>query len=165
MAAVAGHINNFMPVMRQLANALGVMDVNALIEAVPCKAQDAVRKTDHLIGEVRGNLFHQRNGVLLCFFMRNLFTARFVFNSTGDRFGSQQLVEEILTRRKARANGGQTLTSEMHARHARQFLRDDLIGAVLVGHPAQRDGRGEAHKAVAPQPGDGEEFLDAIKHA
>ena len=31
VAAVAGHINNFMAVMRQLANALGVMDVNALI--------------------------------------------------------------------------------------------------------------------------------------
>ena len=39
VAAVAGHINNFMAVMRQLANALGVMDVNALIEAVPCKAR------------------------------------------------------------------------------------------------------------------------------
>ncbi len=97
--------------------------------------------------------------------MRNLLSARFVFNGTGDRFGGQQLVEQVLTCRKTRSHGGQTLTSEMHARHARQFLRDDLIGAVLVRHSAQRDGRGETHKAVASQPGDGEEFLDAIKHA
>jgi hypothetical protein len=110
-----------MAIMRQLAHALGVMHVDALIQAVPGKAENTVGQANHLVGEVRGDLFHQRNGVLLRFLMRNFLAARFVFNGAGNRFGGQQLVEQILTRREARADGRQALTGEVHTRHARQF--------------------------------------------
>ena len=86
MAAVAGHIDNFMPVVRQLTNALGVMDVNPLIKTVPGKAQNTVGQTDHLVGEVGSNLFHQRNGVLLRLFMGDFFAARFIFHGASDGF-------------------------------------------------------------------------------
>ena len=165
VAAVAGDIDNFMAIMRQLAYTLGVMNVDALIQAVPGKAENTIGQANHLIREVRCDLFHQRNGVLLSFLMRNFLAARFVFNGAGDRFGGQQLVEQVLTRRKAWPYGRQALTGEVHTRHARQFLRDDLVGAVLVRHATQRNGRGETHKAVASQPGDREELLDAVKHA
>jgi hypothetical protein len=39
VAAVAGDIDNLMAIMRQLAHALGVMNVDALIQAVPGKAE------------------------------------------------------------------------------------------------------------------------------
>ena len=165
VAAVAGDIDNLMAIMGQLAYALGVMNVDALIEAVPRKAQNTIGKTNHLVREVRGNLFHQCNSVLLCFLMGNLFAARFVFNGPGNRFGGQQLVEQVLTCRKTWTDGSQTLTGEVHTRHARQFLRDNLVGAVFVRHTAQRNGRGETHEAVTSQPGDREEFLNAVKHA
>ena len=154
-----------MAIMRQLAYALGVMNVDALIQAVPGKAENTIGQANHLVREVRCNLFHQRNGVLLGFLMRYFLAARFVFNGASNRFGGQQLVEQILTRRETRPYGSQALTSEVHTRHARQFLRDDLVGAVLVRHATQRNGRGETHKAVASQPGDREELLDAVKHA
>src|SRR5690606_10101779 len=64
VTAVARYIDNLVAVVRQLTHALGVVDVNALIEAVPRKAQDTIGETNHLVGEVRGDLFHQRDGVL-----------------------------------------------------------------------------------------------------
>ena len=152
VAAVAGHIDNFMALVRQLAYALGVVHVDPLIEPVPRKAEDTVGQANHLVREVSGNLFHQRDSVLLRLIVGDLFAARFIFHRTGNRFRRQQLIEEILTRRQAWANGGQTLAGEVHTRHARQFLRDDLIRAVFGRHAAQRNRRGEAHKAVAAKP-------------
>ena len=99
VAAVAGNINNFVPVVRQLANAFCVVNVNSLIQPVPGEAQNTVGQANHLVREVGGDLFHQRNGVLLRLFMGDFLAARFVFYRAGNRFGGQQLVEEILTRR------------------------------------------------------------------
>ncbi len=53
----------------------------------------------------------------------------------------------------------------MHARYAGQLLGDNFVRAMLGGHPAQGDRRREAHKAIAAQPGDGKELLDAVQHA
>ncbi len=55
------------------------MDVDALIKSVPGEAQNAVSQADHLVREIRRNLFHQRNRVLLRFFMGDFFAARFIF--------------------------------------------------------------------------------------
>ena len=49
VAAVAGDIDNFMAVVRQLAYALGVMHVDALVQAVPGEAENAVGQADHLV--------------------------------------------------------------------------------------------------------------------
>lgn len=97
--------------------------------------------------------------------MGNLLAARLVLDRFFDRLGRQQLVEQILTRRQAWADRGQALAREVHARHARQLLRDDFIRAVFGGHAAQRDGIGEAHEAVAAEPQHGEEFLHAVQQA
>ncbi|CQQ86934.1 Uncharacterised protein [Salmonella enterica subsp. enterica serovar Typhimurium str. DT104] len=137
MAAVTGYIDDFMPVVRQLAYALGVMHVNSLVKSVPGKPQNPVGQTNHLVREVRRDLFHQRNGVLLRFFMRDFFTARFVFYRAGDRFRGQQFVKQILTGRQAWANRRQALASKVHTRHASQLLRDDFIGAVFISHTTQ----------------------------
>ena len=80
-----------MAIVRQLAHALGVMDVDTLIQAVPGKAQNTVSQANHLVREVRRNLFHQRNGVLLRFFMGDFFAARFIFYRAGNRSGGEQL--------------------------------------------------------------------------
>ena len=164
VAAVAGHVNYLVAVVGQLAHALGVMDVDALIEAVPGKAQHAVAEADHLIGEVGRNLFHQRDGVLLRLLVRNLLAARLVFYRFGDGLGGQQLIEQILTGGQARADGRQALAGEVHARHAGQLLGNGFIRAVFIRHPAHREGRREAHEAVAAEPGDGEKLLHAVKH-
>ena len=137
VAAVAGDIDNFMAIMRQLAYTLSVMNVDALIQAVPGKAENTIGKANHLVREVRGNLFHQRNGVLLGFLMRNLLATRFVFNGAGDRFGGQQFVEQVLTRRESWPDGREALTGEVHTCYARQLLRDDLVGTVLICHSTQ----------------------------
>jgi len=113
------------------------VDVNPLIEAVPREAEDTVREANHLVGEVRGDLFHQRDCVLLRFLVRNFLAARFVFYGTGNRFGSQQLVEQILTCRETWSNGRQTLTCKVHTRNARQLLRNDFVSAVFIRHAAQ----------------------------
>ncbi|MNP58148.1 hypothetical protein D3C76_1530390 [compost metagenome] len=110
VAAVTGHIHDLVAVLRQLTHAFGVGDVDALIQAVPGPAQHTVGKAHRLIREVGGNLFHQCNGILLGFFVGDFFTARFVFDRFFDRFGRQQLVEQVLTGRQAWAYGGQTLT-------------------------------------------------------
>ena len=86
MAAVAGDIDNFMPVVRQLANAFCIVNVNTLIQSVPGESQNTVSQADHLVGEVGGDLFHQRNGILLRFFVGDFFTAGFIFYRTGDCF-------------------------------------------------------------------------------
>ena len=86
MAAVTGHIDNFMPVVRQLAYALGVVNVNALVQTVPGEAEDTVGQTNHLVGEVRRDLFHQRNSVLLGFLVGNFLAACFVLYRFGDGF-------------------------------------------------------------------------------
>lgn len=83
-----------MTVVGQLANALGVMDVDALIKSVPCEAQNAVSQADHLVREIRRNLFHQRNRVLLRFFMGDFFAARFIFY----RFGNGAEASSLLNR-------------------------------------------------------------------
>ncbi|MOA02317.1 hypothetical protein D3C78_1217640 [compost metagenome] len=101
VAAVAGHVDNLMTVVGQLAHTLGVMNVNPLVQTVPGEAQDTVRQTDHLVREVRCNLFHQCDSVLLRFLMRDFLASRFVFNRAGNRFGRQQFVEQILTRRQS----------------------------------------------------------------
>ena len=49
VAAVAGDIDNLMAVVRQLAYALGVMHVDALVQAVPGEAENAVGQADHLV--------------------------------------------------------------------------------------------------------------------
>ncbi len=49
VAAVAGDIDNFMAVVRQLAYALGVMHVDTLVQAVPGEAENAVGQADHLV--------------------------------------------------------------------------------------------------------------------
>ena len=165
MAAVARDINDLVAFVRQLAHALGVMHVNALIQTVPGKAQHAVCQANHLVGEVRGDLFHQGDSVLLRLFMRNFLAARFVFYRTGNGFRRQQFIEQILARRQARTDRRQTLTGEVHTRHAGQLLSDSFIGAVFVRHFTQRDRRRETHKAVAAQPQNGEEFLNAVEHA
>ena len=165
MAAVARDINDLVAFMRQLAHALGVMHVNALIQPVPGKAQHAVGQANHLIGEVCGDLFHQGDSVLLRLFMRNFLAARFVFYRTGNGFRRQQFIKQILARGQARADRRQTLTGEVHARHAGQLLGDGFIGTVFVRHLTQRDRRRETDKAVAAQPQNGEEFLNAVEHA
>ena len=152
-----------MAVLRQLAHAFGVGDVDALIQPVPGPAQHAVGQAHGFVGEIGGDLFHQRDGVLLGFLVRDLLAARFVLDRFFDRFGRQQLVEQILTGRQARAYCSQALTREVHARHARQFLRDGFIRTVLGGHAAQRNGVGETHEAVAAEPQHGEEFLHAVQ--
>ncbi len=86
VATVARHVDNFMAVVRQLADPLGVMHVDTLIEPVPGKAENTVAQADHLIGEVSGNLFHQGDGVLLGLLVRDLFAARFVFYRAGNCF-------------------------------------------------------------------------------
>ena len=164
VAAVAGDIDNFMAVVRQLAYALGVMHVDALVQAVPGEAENAVGQADHLVREVRGNLFHQCNRVLLGLLVGNFLAARFVFHRAGNRFRGQQFIKQILAGRQTRADGGQPLAGKMHASDASQLLGDDLIGTVLIRHAAQRNGRREAHEAVAAEPGDGEKFLNAVKH-
>ncbi|MNL82499.1 hypothetical protein D3C87_2098950 [compost metagenome] len=84
--------------------------------------------------------------------MRDFLAARFIFDGAGNGFGGQQFIEQILTGRQTWPNGSQALTREMHTCDASQFLGDNFIRAVLIRHAAQRDGRGETHKAVAPQP-------------
>ncbi|SVK50300.1 Uncharacterised protein [Acinetobacter baumannii] len=163
VAAVAGHVDDLVAVLRQLAHALGVGDVDALIQPVPGPAQHAIGQTHGFVGEVGGDLFHQRDGILLGLLVRDLLAARFVLDRFFDRFGRQQLVEQILTGRQAWAYCGQALTREVHARHARQFLRDGFIRAVFGSHAAQRNGVGEAHEAVAAEPQHGEEFLHAVQ--
>jgi hypothetical protein len=96
------------------------------------------------------------------FSWENFFTACFVFDRFFDRFGRQQLVEQVLTGRQAWAYGGQTLTREVHPGYAGQLLRDDLVRTVLGRHAAQRNSIGEAHKAIAAEPQHGKEFLHAI---
>ena len=86
MAAVARNIDDFVAIVRQLAYTLCIMNVNPLIQTVPGKAQNTVRQTNHFVGEVGGNLFHQRNGILLRFFVGDFFTARFIFYRARDSF-------------------------------------------------------------------------------
>ena len=164
VAAVAGDIDNLMAVVRQLAYALGVMHVDALVQAVPGEAENAVGQADHLVREVRGNLFHQRDSVLLSLLMRNFLAARFVFHRAGNRFRGQQFIKQILAGRQTRADGGQALAGKVHPGDASQLLGDDLIGTVLIRHAAQRHGRRETHETVAAEPGDGEKFLDTVQH-
>ncbi len=128
-----------MTVVGQLANALGVMDVDALIKSVPGEAQNAVSQADHLVREIRRNLFHQRNRVLLRFFMGDFFAARFIFYRFGNGAGGEQLIKQILTSRQTWAHSSQTLTGKVHTRHARQFLCDSFIRAVFIRHTAQRN--------------------------
>ena len=139
VTAVARHIYQLMTVVGQLANALGVMDVDALVKAVPGKAQNTVSQADHLVREIRRNLFHQRNRVLLRFFMGDFFAARFIFYRFRNSAGGEQLIKQILTSRQTWAYGSQTLTGKVHTRHARQFLRDSFIRAVFIRHTAQRN--------------------------
>nr|VUD29704.1 Uncharacterised protein [Raoultella sp. NCTC 9187] len=75
-----------MPFVRQLPHALGVVNVNALIQPVPGKAQHAVGQANHLVGEVCGDLFHQRDRVLLRLLVGDFLAAGFVFHRTGDGF-------------------------------------------------------------------------------
>ncbi len=86
MAAVAGHIDNFVAVVRKLAHTLGVMHVNALVEAVPGETKHAIGNTNRLVGEVGGDLFHQCDSILLGFLVRDFFSARLVFDGAGNRF-------------------------------------------------------------------------------
>ena len=165
MAAVAGNVNQPVPVQRQLTNAFAAADVDALINFAPGPADNAVGQADHLIREVGRNLFHQLNGVLLRFFLRNLLAARFVFYRLGDSLRLQQLIKQIVTHRQTRADCGQALTGEMDARHARELLRDGFIGAVFGGHAAQRYHWREANKAVASQPEDGKKLLHSVELA
>ena len=55
------------------------MDVDTLVKSVPGEAQNAVSQADHLVRDIRRNLFHQRNRVLLRFFMGDFFAACFIF--------------------------------------------------------------------------------------
>ena len=96
--------------------------------------------------------------------MRNFLAARFVFHRAGNRFRGQQFIKQILAGRQTRADGGQALAGKVHPSDASQLLGDDLIGTVLIRHAAQRNGRREAHEAVAAEPGDGEKFLNAVQH-
>ena len=86
MAAVARDVDDLVAFVRQLADTLGVMDVDTLIQPVPGKAQHAVGQANHLIGEVRGDLFHQGDSVLLSLLMGNFLAARFVFYRAGNGF-------------------------------------------------------------------------------
>ncbi len=95
--------------------------------------------------------------------MGNLFDPRFIINRFGDGAGRQQLVEQFLTDRQTRANGRQPQTGEVHTRHARQLVGDGFVGAVLGRHVTQRDGNGKAHKTVATEPQNSEEFLYAVQ--
>lgn len=93
-----------MAVVGQLANALGVMDVDT-VKSVPCEAQNAVSQADHLVREIRRNLFHQRNRVLLRFFMGDFFAARFIFYRFRNGAGGEQLIKQILTSRQTWTHG------------------------------------------------------------
>ncbi len=125
-----------MAVVGQLANALGVMDVDTLVKSVPGEAQNAVSQADHLVREIRRNLFHQRNRVLLRFSWE-IFAACFIFYRFRNGAGGEQLIKQILTSRQTWTHGSQTLTGKVHTRHARQFLSDSFIRAVFIRHTAQ----------------------------
>ncbi len=136
VTAMAGHIYDFMAILRQLAHAFAAVNVDALIKFAPRPAHDAVGYPNRFIGEVSSNLFHQLNGILLRFFMRDFFAARFIFNRFGYRFRLQQLVEEVLTSGQAWTHRRMTLASKVNACQSRQFLRNALVGAVLGCHAA-----------------------------
>ena len=94
MAAVAGHVDDLVAVLRQLAHALGVGDVDALIQPVRGPAQHAVGQAHGFVGEIGGDLFHQRDGVLLGFLVRDLLAAGFVL----DRFSIALDANSLLNR-------------------------------------------------------------------
>ncbi len=128
-----------MTVVGQLANALGVMDVDTLVKAVPGEAQNAVSQADHLVREIRRNLFHQRNRVLLRFFMGDFLLRASSSTALAMAREASSLLNRSLTSRQTWAYGSQTLTGKVHTRHARQFLSDSFIRAVFIGHAAQRN--------------------------
>ena len=115
------------------------MDVDTLVKSVPGEAQNAVSQADHLVREIRRNLFHQRNRVLLRFFMGDFFAACFIFYRFRNGAGGEQLIKQILTSRQTWTHGSQTLTGKVHTCYARQFLSDSFIRAVFIRHTAQRN--------------------------
>ena len=99
VAAMARHIDNLVAILRQLAHFFAAINVDALIETTPEPAHHAVGNANRFIREVGGNFFHHLDSILLRFLMGDFFAACFIFDSFFNRFGLQQTVKEILTRR------------------------------------------------------------------
>ena len=136
VAAVAGHIHYLMAILCQLAHPLCIMDIQSLIEAVPGPAENAISHAQSVIGEVSGHFVHHGNGILTRFFNGDFFGFRFIFNGFFNRFGFQQLIEQLLTHRQFRADSGHTLAREVNTGDTGQFISDNSVSTVFRGHCA-----------------------------
>jgi hypothetical protein len=157
VAAVAGHIDDFV-VMRGLAHAFKMVDLDAVVEPGPQPGQEDVEDADHRIGIVGGDFV----GVAACtfhgFFWRNAAGLRFLAYGLLHRRCSEQAVHQRAPVRKVGADGDLALAVEMHAQNTRQLAQGDFLGKVFGNDFPYRNRCAEFHESLAAVHEDGDEL-------
>ena len=163
VAAMAGHIDDLVPLLRQLAYLLGAIDRQAAVEFVPQPAEETLAEADQPEGEIGGDLVHVAVGALLRLLEADPLALGLLFNRLLDHPGVEQLLEQQVAVRQFRAGGGQLLAAEVGAGHPRQLVGNRLVGTVLVCHVAQGERRREAHQILTTLEDHDERLLQAVR--
>ena len=159
---MAGDVDDLVPFLGQLTHLLCSVDREAAIELVPQPAEEALAEADQPIGEIGGDLVHVAVGTLLRLLQADPFPSGLLLDGLLDHARIQQLLEQQVAVRQLGPGGGQLLAAEVGTGHPRQLVGDGLVGAVLVRHVAQGEGRGEAHQVLAPFQDHDQRLLQAV---
>ncbi len=147
VAAVAGYVDHFL-ILCYIVHALGMGDVNAVIDARPQPAQHAFQHADRRIGNIRRDFVCVAARIPARFLLCSRIAACLAGDCLAYSLRPQYLVHERTAIRQVRSDGSGAPLPEMHAQDSRDLPKGHLGIEVAGNDGTQRQRLAESQQCI-----------------